>query len=409
MIKPVKTKTFRLLADFTAAVYIAFCFLRQSGRVPQAGQTIIISRGAFRRDVSSIGKGAFLVVIRGEWLRRFFRAGVPDGWLEQIICLSYRAQLRAAFPFSIRMFRYFANRFRSRIVFGGVDYFEVSMLAQREFYRSDSIIESVFHENYAIAFVRNVNLSFYRTIKHRFLFDRLYTYGPPATMILKEYTLEPEGPRRMVMPRLASMEDDVEFNGRLVKIDADRFASTLLLLAFPGAEYLAPLCFTATMLELARLAREEAMTSIVKFKNQRGAKTAMRQIAPLDRHIRWVSQGSIEDLAWDSAFTIVFNSISFYEALLGPSIVIIPAYMDAMHDHNMLQETPQSISELCGDLQSVRFACSIEDIMSIVGAMRRQPIAAIVARERQSRKALVSRKFYLTHDVPAQSPGLQQA
>jgi hypothetical protein len=399
-----KTKTFRALADLAAAAYIAFCFLRQRGRPAGAPQTVIFSRGAFRRDISSIGSGVFLVVVRGEWLRRFFRAGVPDGWLEQGICLSYRPELRAAFPLSFHAFRYFVNRTPSRIVFGGVDYFEVTIFAEHAFYRGGTAIEAIFHENYAIGFVRNVNLAFYRTLQHGFLFDRLFTYGPPATTILRKYTAEATGPRRMVMPRLASMEDDEAFAARLPGIDASSFGATVLLLAFPGAEYLAPLCFTSTVLELARLGAGGGVTPIIKFKNAGAAKPARRQCAPLDRHIRWVTDGSVEELVWQAGFTVVFNSIAFYEALLGPTLVIIPSYLDSQHDENMLQETPESITGLCGELQSVRFAHTPGEITEIMASMRAQPIAALAARERAQRKALVARKFYLKLDLPQLQP-----
>jgi hypothetical protein len=391
-------KPLRGVADLLAAAYFVYRFWRQASHASET-QTIIFSRGAFRRDVPSIGKGTNVVVIYGEWLRRFLRAGVPDSWLEQMICLGYRSQLREAFPLTLKVFRRFANRSRSRIVFGGVDYFEVAIFAQREFYRSDSTIEAVYHENYAIDYVLNVNLAFYQAIRNIFLFDSLYTYGPPATTILSPYTKEPQGPRPMVMPRLARMEDDTAFHARLDAIDAKSFSSTVLLLAFPGTEYLAPLCFTATLLDLMRLGRDGRIQPLVKFKNSAAASVYVKQTAPLDRHIRWVTDGSVEELVWQAGFTVVFNSIALYEALLGPTIIIIPAYMDSRQDPNLLQETPASVAEVCGELQSVRFAKELEDVAAIVEELRQQPIARLVAAERQARKKLVSRKFYLKADI----------
>lgn len=356
---------------------------------------IVFSRGAFQRDISSIGRGEFLIAIRGEWLRRFMRVGVPDAWLEQVVSLSLKSELRAAFPLAIQVFAYLANRTRSRIVFGGVDYFEVALFANRELYCSHVTIESVFHENYAIDYVQSVNLALYQTISNRFLFDRLYTYGPPATRILADYTLDEKGPTPMVMPRLAGMESDEDFSRRLASVDRSDFGSTILLLAFPGSEYLAPICFTTTLIEFARLGREEGLRPLVKFKNPRTAKFFIKKLAPLDHHIHWISDGSVEELVWQAGFTIVFNSISLYEALLGPTIVIIPSFLDAMHDDNLLQETQESVRQLCGNLKSVRFAADVSDIHEIVKKMSQEDTVSIAIMEREARKALVRRKFYL--------------
>ena len=401
-------KKLSLLADVAAACYVALCFLRRLGNKPGAAQTIVFSRGAFQRDISSISRGAFLIIIRAEWLRRLMRLGVPDGWLEQVICLSYSPELQAAFPLTLRTFVYFSNRTCSRIVYGGVDYFEIAIFANRELYRSDTTIESVFHENYAIEYVANVNLALYKKITNRFVFDQLYTYGPPATRILAEYTKNKDGPRPMVMPRLASMEDDLNFTSRLTHIDRNKFRNTILLLAFPGSEYLAPLCFTATLLEFARLGHEKNMYSMVKFKNHRSAKPFIRQLSPLGKDLVWMGDGSVESLVWQAGFTVVFNSISLYEALLSPTIIIIPAYLDSTHDNNLLQETPMSVVQSCGEMKSLRFAREIGDIGDIVASYKNVDIPVIVASERDARKMLVKSKFYLksSNDVFADTASL---
>lgn len=396
-------KRLRFLADLAAAFYIALCFLSRFGRIPGEAQAIVFSRGAFQRDVSSIAHGAFLITIRSEWLRRFMRAGVPDAWLEQVICLSYQSELQRAFPLASRTLAYFTNRTQSRIVFGGVDYFEVATFARRDLYIKDIIIESVFHENYAIEYVENVNYALYNAIRNRFLFDHLYTYGPPATRILAGYTASNDGPRTMVMPRLASMEDDSSFTARLPNIDQHSFRNTILLLAFPGSEYLAPLCFSATLLEFSRLGYEKGLCPIVKFKNRRAAKPFIKQLAPLDRHLLWVETGSVESLIWKAGFTVVFNSISLYEALLGPTLIIIPCYLDAKHDHNLLQETPASVRQTCGELKSVHFAYDLGEIEFIIDRFKNEDIAAIAASERISRKSLIGRKFYLNEALSLNS------
>jgi hypothetical protein len=285
------------------------------------------------------------------------------------------------------------------IVFGGVDYFEVTIFAEHEFYLENTSIEAVFHENYAIEYVKNINFALYNRLNNRIIFDRLYTYGPPATRILRAYTLEACGPRPMAMPRLASMENDEEFNRRLAKIDHQTFGQCVVLLAFPGSEYLAPLCFTATLLEFIRLGRETTINTMVKFKNHRTAVGFKKQTSPMDCHIQWIDNGSIENLVWKAGFTVVFNSISLYEALLGPTIIIIPAFLDSMHDENLLQETPSSVRELCGELKSVRFASEVSEIYQIIKSIQCEKLLQIVIAERDARKKLVRRKFYLHQDV----------
>ena len=388
----------RILSDLLGSIYIAFCFLRQL-HVGDKEQTIVFSRGAFRRDIHTFGKGTGLVEINVEWLKRFLRFGVPNGWFEQVICLRYRLQLRDAYPLTIRTLRYFAAQHSKRIVYGGVDYYEVAMFADHSFYSSGTRIDAVFHENYAIDYVKNLNYFLYRGVKERFLFDDLYTYGAPASQVLVGYTRNPLGSLQMVMPRLSSMEDDVQFFERLNDIDTDSFANTILLLAFPGTEYLAPLCFTSTLLELARMGAEENCHPIVKFKNKTSARMSIRHAGHLKHHIRWVFEGSIENLVWQAGFTIVFNSISLYEALLGPTVIIIPAYLDAQHDQNILQESKQTIDSLGQKMQSVLFANSQTELSEIMSLMDGKMIKEIVRRERDLRKALVARKFHLVESL----------
>ncbi|WP_147297148.1 hypothetical protein [Chromobacterium vaccinii] len=234
----------------------------------------------------------------------------------------------------------------------------------------------------------------YNQIEEKILFDRLYTYGPPASLILADYTLEAKGPRPMVMPRLAAMECDSAFNKRLECVDSKTQASNILLLAFPGAEYLAPLCFTSILLELARLGGQ-GFHPIVKFKNWRSAKSFIKQISPLDSSIRWVGSGSVESLVWDAGFALVFNSISLYEALLGPSIIIIPSFLDSLQDDNMLQETHSKIFDLVGEMQSVCFAKSVSDIERIIKNFQGCDLPKLILSERKARKKIVSNKFYL--------------
>lgn len=386
------------LADILASLYIAMCFLKYRN-VADKEQTVVLSRGAFRRDIASFSQDKLLVVVVMEWVRRFLRFGVPDGYLEQVVCLSYKQEIRAAFPLTMRTFAYFVNKRRTRLVFGGVDYFEVAMFADHSFYQSGTSIDAVFHENYAIEYGRNLNFALYNSITDRFLFDELYTYGPPANEILVGYTSNPNGSLRMVMPRLARMEDDSSFLKKLNDIDEKTFEKTILLLAFPGAEYIAPICFTATLLELARMGNAGECHPVIKFKNQLSAKSSLRQAGTLKRGLRWVYDGSVEELVWQAGFTIVFNSISLYEALLGPTIIIIPAYLDSQHDQNMLQESRHTIANLGKCLQSVLFAGSLSEIKQIMSSFDGATIKATVCRERALRKQLISTKFYLTLDA----------
>ena len=384
----------RILADILASLFIVFCFLRYL-HVTDKEQTVVFSRGAFRRDIASFRNDTLLIVIVMEWVRRFLRFGVPDGYLEQVVCLSYKPQIRAAFPLTMYTASYFLNKRRTRLVFGGVDYFEVAMFADHSFYQSGTRIDAVFHENYAIEYVRNLNFALYKSIANRFLFDDLYVYGPPACEILAGFTSNPSGLHRMVMPRLARMENDAQFLNRLYQINTASFGKTILLLAFPGPEYLAPICFTSTLLELAKLGSTGSCRPVVKFKNKISAKLSIRQAGYLERHLKWVFQGTVEELVWQAGFTVVFNSISLYEALLGPTIVIIPAYLDSQHDSNILQECQQSVENLGERMLSVRFINSPTEISQIMSSVDGFEITEIVSKERALRKELVARKFYI--------------
>lgn len=385
----------RLVSDCFGAAFVSMCFLRHF-RSDESHQTVVFSRGAFRRDIPELASGNGLFIdIKGEWLKRCLQFALPGGWFEQLICLGYVEELRSAFPMTIASFRYFLRKRKTRVLFGGVDYFEVAIFCSRELYPEDTKFVAVFHENYAIDFVQNVTRALYRGLEQRFLFDELYAYGPPATEILAPFTSEETGPRRMVMPRLARMADDSDFTLRMKQVDETAFSKTVLLLAFAGAEYLAPICHTATLMQLAKLGAQRDALPIIKFKNSGAAKSSLRQAGHLKRHLEWVYEGSVEALVWRSGFTIVFNSISLYEALLGPTVVIIPAYLDALHDKNLLQETPESLGILVGELQTVVFASKPEDIWSLMSRMKASEIKSVVLRERGARKAVVARKFYL--------------
>ncbi|MEO8313276.1 MAG: hypothetical protein ABI645_00645 [Pseudomonadota bacterium] len=384
------------LCDLLASAYIARCF-RAARRKGDATQTVVVvSRGAFRRDIPGLTQGVVLVDIKGELLKRCLQFALPGGWFEQLICLDYRQNLRQAFPRTVRTFVGFVRTSKARLLFGGVDYFEVALFADRGFYDSSTQVIAVFHENYAIEFVMNVTRELYAKVDNAFLFDELYAYGPPASELLARFTLEKGGVRPMVMPRLARMQDDVDFQKRLATVDRPDFRKSILLLAFAGVEYLAPICFTATLMAIASLGERGAARPIVKFKNAGAAKVALRQAGRLRDRFEWVYDGSVEALVWRAGFTVVFNSISFYEALLGPTIVIMPAYLDALHDDNLLQETAASIGRLVGPLETVVFAHTPGEIGQIMARLDGKNFRELMIRERAARKAIVRNKFFLT-------------
>jgi hypothetical protein len=380
-----------MIFDIFLASYFAFKFLKR-GTNSEKSRTIIFARGAFRRDIKDLTDAAETIVINGELIRRIIRQAVPDAWLEQVIALGYSAEIRARFPLTLKLFRSFVNQRPTRIVYGGVDYFEVALFANRDLYSKETVIDAIFHENYAIDYVANLNMALYQGVSSKFIFDNVFTYGPPATRILRTYTLNQAGPSPMVMPRLARMENDREFFERLGKLNNASFATTLTLLAFPGTEYLAPVCFTATLLQLAKLREQNNVEGIVKFKSKKSAVPYLRQCGALSSRLKWKFDGSIEELAWTSGFTIVFNSISLYEALLGPTIVLIPHYLDTLHDPNLLQESPSSIAKM----DSVLFVNSPDELGPLMAQYDTARIKALVAAERQARKAVVAKKFYLS-------------
>ncbi|WP_147297149.1 hypothetical protein [Chromobacterium vaccinii] len=112
----IKVKALQIFADIISALYILKCFLRP----PAAELIVIFSRGAFQRDVASIGRGSHLVIIRSEWLRRFMRIGVADSCLEQVISLSYKNDLRAAFGLSLKVFHISLKKLVLELFLGGL-------------------------------------------------------------------------------------------------------------------------------------------------------------------------------------------------------------------------------------------------------------------------------------------------
>jgi hypothetical protein len=379
-----------MLIDIAISLYIAARFLLRSSWPDRP--TVAFARGAFRRDIPTLADAKDLIVINTDWLRRLIRQRVPDAWLEQVLTLDYRQPLRGAFPITLKTLSHFVRRRPTRLIFGGVDYFEVALFGDHGFYADHTSIVAVFHENYAIDYVANVNRAVYASVREPFIFDEVYTYGPPATRILRRFTRETTGPRAKVMPRLAGMEDNARFHARLATQTDPAVANTVLLLAFPGTEYLAPVCFSATLLQFAALGAQGTTRAVVKFKNEKSARPSRRQCGRLARHLEWKFDGSIEALVWQAGFTVVFNSISFYEALLGPTIIIVPNYLDAQHDQNLLQESPQTMA----GLRTVRFAESPGDIGTIMRSFDIDAIRRLVGAERSARKAAVARKFYLT-------------
>lgn len=353
--------------------------------------TLIFSRGAFKKDIDIIYQKDSIVSINCEFLRRLTKLVVPDAYLSQVTALEYSDYLKKEFNSVRESFKKLTKGKVKEIVFGGVDYFEVAIFADKKLYDQSTEIIAIFHENYAIDYVKNINMKIYSQIEKKIIFDKLYTYGSPATEILKHYTNSSGGPIKKVMPRLMKPVEDRYYRNNLAKINTSDFYKTVTIIAFPGVEYLAPICFTSTVIYATQDLATANIKVIIKFKNKTSAKPTLRQFKSLEKHVNCVYKGSIEEQIWKSGFVIVYNSIAFYEALLGPSIIIIPSFYDAQHDENLLQESSDTLS----NLKSVVFARSKNDITETIKKFTSEKIIELVSRERENRIKAIAKKFYI--------------
>lgn len=385
------SKIIRVVVLYVSALYLKYK-LRDVNSASK-DVNIYFSRGTFKHDIDrfiSEGNGTCNIVLDALLLRRLLRYAVPDLCLEQIICLNYKMYLENELSIVFRTFKksmaYADNKVN--LIFGGVDYFEVAIFCNREQFKPNVKFISYFHENYTIGYVESVSHKIYDSILDPFQFDELYVYGQSAYNILGKFTLNDAGPMHYTMPRLTLLKEQFS---NVINIHSKNNKVKVLYLAFPGYDYLAPLCFSSILLELASISSD--FDVCVKFKNNVVANKYSRRLSFLKSSLELTGEGSVGEHLKVADVVVVFNSLSFYESLLSDAFIIIPCFSDTDHDVNLLQESNDTLSEIY-DFKTIQFAKSEKEISRLIKDYRFDAYNPKLDEEKSMRLALLNRKFY---------------
>lgn len=349
---------------------------------------VYFSRGTFKHDINiftSEVTDVKPVVLDMNLIRRLLRLIIPDLYLEQIISLGYQEILHARLERLVKYWVDLTKKNELNLIFGGVDYFEVSIFFSREIFGDKTKYIAYFHENYTIPYVEEVSINLYRDVKHKHKFDELYVYGPSSFNILLPFTLEANGPKKLVMPRLLNIMK--EFTERKIRTGKVK----VLYLTFPGYDYLAPLTFSNILLSLNEISHNYEI--FAKFKNINQANYYKNKIDNKNSEMKFVD-GNVLDFLKKTDIVISFNSLSFYEALLSDALIIIPRFSDTDHANNILQETDDSLNEIY-EFKTVVFAYSIEELIKYISNFERKKHGVEIDKEKKYRKELLSKKFYI--------------
>ncbi|WP_154140337.1 hypothetical protein [Photobacterium damselae] len=376
---------FKKIAEILSLYYLKLKFrkLRKNEKID-----VYFSRGTFKHDIKVFTDKKCkeeYVILDMHLLRRLFRYIVPDLYLEQVICLNYQSYIHSEIKSIVDYWINITNSHQMNLIFGGVDYFEVSIFCSREKYGKETKYISYFHENYTIGYVETVSINIYKDIENPFKFDELYVYGSSSYKILKPFTLDENGPFKITMPRLKNIKEKLLNKAELTG------KTKILFLAFPGYDYLAPLTFTNILLNLKPLSNKYEI--FTKFKNIRQANKYKQKSGSLDNSIKFVD-GDVVEYLNKSDIVVVFNSLSFYEALLSNVYIIIPNFSDTQHAENILQESKTSLLEI-SDFKTITFANSIEELENMIISFDREIFKETYKKEKKYREKLLARKFYI--------------
>lgn len=377
------------MKNWIVQTIILFYFKLKFRRVKNGERTnVYFSRGTFKHDVSifiSEETETKSVILDMNLIRRLLRLIVPDLYLEQVVSLGYQEILHTRLERLVNYWKELTVKNDLDLIFGGVDYFEVSIFCSREIFGDKTKYIAYFHENYTIGYVEEVSINLYRDVERKFKFDELYVYGPSSFDILLPFTLEANGPKKLVMPRLLNIKKEfVERKNITGKVK-------VLYLTFPGYDYLAPLTFSQVLLSLSEISHSYEICA--KFKNIRQANNYKNKIDAKNNKMKFVD-GNVLDFLKNTDIVISFNSLSFYEALLSDALIIIPRFSDTNHANNILQETADSLNVIY-EFNTVVFAYSIEELIGFISNFDRDKHHIEMVKEKKYRKSLLSKKFYL--------------
>ena len=355
---------YKVIEDLVILIYISYKL---------RGKSLVgFSRNAFRKDLEFFYAGQEIALINSEFIRKIM-SGMDNDLLEQITCLYQRDKIKDRMHFTRK---YLSKRVK-HYIFGGVDYFEFALFCPE--LGSQANVDVIFHENYAIPYIEEINKSMFVEIRKEGLWDnykidRIRTYGPPASRVLKEVS-EVTGCeiKEVKSPRINFKDNKMN----------EIKKPTIVLYAYPGVEYYAPINFTTL---LTRINEISVADWIIKFKGP------YRTIAKKYENVKLIHGGSIDedDLA-KANIGITFNSITFYEMLSSAMLIIVPNFLDAKLPENLLQYG----AKVDHNLKTVRIVNSFDELKAIVEEFDLAEHRVNLLDEMKSRTKIIQDAFYV--------------
>lgn len=116
----------------------------------------------------------------------------------------------------------------------------------------------------------------------------------------------------------------------------------ITLLSFPGSDYFAPFTYEDIVLAFKKAASvHKGYNFVIKCKDGWHISQTMRILNNNVGNITLTADMDMVDLLSQSKIIVGFNSLSFLEALLAQSYLILPYWGDSKHDPYLLQVDPQ--------------------------------------------------------------------
>ena len=362
------------LIDILVSIYILIK-LRNKG-----SKKVAFGRHAFIHDINSI-YGKDVIVLNTEFIRKLL-SYLDNEYLEQITCLYHEQRIRQRLKLSRKII--FKNLKNNTLIFGGLDYFEFVAFCPKDIDKVDIDVDAVFHENYAIEYIEKINVSMYEELIRLKMWDgysvnKIFVYGPPAKRVLGQLAVNLEA-------------EICELQSPRINILVDKPASTkrkrsVLIYAYPGIEYIAPINFTTLLTVLEGI---EGVQFYVKFKQK-------KQIPKLTaKNIKFIyTKKQVDEIFSECAFGLTFNSITLYELISSNLMVLIPDFLDAKQPANMRQSA--TAIEQSGS-RSIIAVSSIAKLTDLLKNMELKDVVSAVEAERSLRLEILRKAYYVNLD-----------
>lgn len=359
-----KQSFLRIIEDVIVLIYLMI--------VTRRHDTIAFSRKAFASDLDHF-YGSKIAIINSEFIRKIM-SNLQDEYLEQITCFYHRDKLHRRMRLTKK---YLKGRQFAKYVFGGVDYFEFILFCPCK--ESDAFVDVIFHENYAIPYIEEINKSMFEELASigawdTFKISQIRAYGPPATRVLE--VVERSTGCKLISencPRI-SLKKNHLFKSEKI---------SLMLYAFPGTEYLAPIGFTTLLSRLNELPKCKVF---VKFKARNFS------VASTYKNVKVIWDSDIANKKLRQCqIGVTFNSITFYEMLSNDMLVVIPKFLDTKLPENLLQLGANDDHTL----KTIKIAYSFEEFVKIIDTIDLDDLEKNLESERSARLKLIEQAFYV--------------